>query len=205
MCLDRTVGSPVCDIFSVNCEDIQNCQYEADIESHSACQSIQDSSCSRGMNDESGVDFSRVETHTYTKPYVRFQYSDLAMMDDDDSRRVLFLSELIPRVMSVLCGDTRERRCMREKVFDPCGGCVGAEIISSTYVSRASQPSEDTIFDPGISVFSFYSLEPVVSHQSGTFMCFNVFAMRPQDYEGTLVLVVLVYQIDDGELLSLHA
>ncbi|GJV23014.1 hypothetical protein Tco_1375709 [Tanacetum coccineum] len=30
--------------------------------------------------------------------------------------------------------------------------------------------SEDTIFDPGISVFSFYSLEPVVSHRSGTFM-----------------------------------
>ncbi|GKC39936.1 hypothetical protein Tco_1052320 [Tanacetum coccineum] len=35
--------------------------------------------------------------------------------------------------------------------------------------------SEDTIFDPGISIFSFYSLEPVVSHRSGTFMCFNVY------------------------------
>ncbi|GKC73517.1 hypothetical protein Tco_1119400, partial [Tanacetum coccineum] len=30
--------------------------------------------------------------------------------------------------------------------------------------------SEDTIFDPGISAFSFYSLELVVSHRSGTFM-----------------------------------
>ncbi|GJY54627.1 hypothetical protein Tco_0446291 [Tanacetum coccineum] len=38
-----------------------------------------------------------------------------------------------------------------------------------------SSGSEDTIFDPGISAFSFYSLEPVVSHQSGTFMCFNVY------------------------------
>ncbi|GJX16318.1 hypothetical protein Tco_0217150 [Tanacetum coccineum] len=38
-----------------------------------------------------------------------------------------------------------------------------------------SSGSEDTIFDPGISVFSFYSLEPMVSHQSGTFMCFNVY------------------------------
>ncbi|GJV94710.1 hypothetical protein Tco_1546287 [Tanacetum coccineum] len=38
-----------------------------------------------------------------------------------------------------------------------------------------SSGSEDTIFDPGISVFSFYSLEPVVSHRSGTFMCFNVY------------------------------
>ncbi|GJV20205.1 hypothetical protein Tco_1369225 [Tanacetum coccineum] len=38
-----------------------------------------------------------------------------------------------------------------------------------------SSGSEDTIFDPDISVFSFYSLEPVVSHRSGTFMCFNVY------------------------------
>nr|GEU83861.1 hypothetical protein [Tanacetum cinerariifolium] len=35
--------------------------------------------------------------------------------------------------------------------------------------------SEDTNFDPGIFVFSFYSLEPVVSNRSGTFMCFNVY------------------------------
>nr|GEZ64693.1 hypothetical protein [Tanacetum cinerariifolium] len=35
--------------------------------------------------------------------------------------------------------------------------------------------NEDTIFDPGIFVFSFYSLELVVSHRSGTFMCFNVY------------------------------
>nr|GEY91586.1 hypothetical protein [Tanacetum cinerariifolium] len=38
-----------------------------------------------------------------------------------------------------------------------------------------SSRSEDTIFDSDISVFSFYSLEPVVSHRSGTFMCFNVY------------------------------
>nr|GEZ71907.1 hypothetical protein [Tanacetum cinerariifolium] len=38
-----------------------------------------------------------------------------------------------------------------------------------------SSGSEDTIFDPNIFVFSFYSLEPMVSHQSGTFMCFNVY------------------------------
>ncbi|GJT03232.1 hypothetical protein Tco_0824401 [Tanacetum coccineum] len=36
-----------------------------------------------------------------------------------------------------------------------------------------SSRSEDTIFDPGISAFN--SLEPVVSHRSGTFMCFNVY------------------------------
>ncbi|GJR47561.1 hypothetical protein Tco_1315664 [Tanacetum coccineum] len=38
-----------------------------------------------------------------------------------------------------------------------------------------SSGSEDTIFDPGISVFSFYFLKPMVSHRSGTFMCFNVY------------------------------
>ncbi|GJZ07635.1 reverse transcriptase domain-containing protein [Tanacetum coccineum] len=37
-----------------------------------------------------------------------------------------------------------------------------------------SSGSEDTIFDPGIFAYSFYSLEPVASHRSGTFMCFNV-------------------------------
>ncbi|GJX31658.1 hypothetical protein Tco_0241513 [Tanacetum coccineum] len=88
------------------------------------------------------------------------------------------------------------------KVFDPG---IHEKIISSTYVrlpfedhhyfsltfviriflpyltySRdssllLSSGSEDTIFDPSISVFIFYSLEPVVSHQSGTFMCFNVY------------------------------
>ncbi|GJV42328.1 hypothetical protein Tco_1420768 [Tanacetum coccineum] len=33
-----------------------------------------------------------------------------------------------------------------------------------------SSGSEDTIFDPGISTFSFYPLEPTISHRSGTFM-----------------------------------
>ncbi|GKB22223.1 hypothetical protein Tco_0856146 [Tanacetum coccineum] len=35
--------------------------------------------------------------------------------------------------------------------------------------------SEDTIFDPGISAFHFSSLDPLASHRSGTFMCFNVY------------------------------
>ncbi|GKE47475.1 hypothetical protein Tco_1478733, partial [Tanacetum coccineum] len=38
-----------------------------------------------------------------------------------------------------------------------------------------SSGSEDTNFDPGISAFSFYSLEPMVSHRSGNFMFFNVY------------------------------
>nr|GEU83230.1 hypothetical protein [Tanacetum cinerariifolium] len=38
-----------------------------------------------------------------------------------------------------------------------------------------SSESEDTIFDPDISAFHFYSLKPVASHRSGTFICFNVY------------------------------
>ncbi|GJU80285.1 hypothetical protein Tco_1282650 [Tanacetum coccineum] len=38
-----------------------------------------------------------------------------------------------------------------------------------------SSGSEDTIFDPGIFAFHFSSLKPVASHQSGTFICFNVY------------------------------
>nr|GEV53966.1 hypothetical protein [Tanacetum cinerariifolium] len=88
------------------------------------------------------------------------------------------------------------------KVFDPE---IHEKIISLTYVSlpfedrhyfsltffiriflpyltysmdsslHFSSGSEDTIFDPGIFVFSFYSLELMVSHRSGTFMCSNVY------------------------------
>ncbi|GJT56324.1 hypothetical protein Tco_0991378 [Tanacetum coccineum] len=48
-----------------------------------------------------------------------------------------------------------------------------------TYPVDSSLPlssgSEDTIFDPGISAFHSSSLEPVASHRSRTFMCFNVY------------------------------
>nr|GEY85712.1 hypothetical protein [Tanacetum cinerariifolium] len=36
-------------------------------------------------------------------------------------------------------------------------------------------PPKDNIFDPGIFAFHFSSLELMASHQSGTFMCFNVY------------------------------
>ncbi|GJV95214.1 putative reverse transcriptase domain-containing protein [Tanacetum coccineum] len=49
------------------------------------------------------------------------------------------------------------------------------KIASMDYYLLFSSGSEDIIFDPGIFVFSFYSLELVLSHQSGTFVCFNVF------------------------------
>ncbi|GJZ88474.1 hypothetical protein Tco_0660256, partial [Tanacetum coccineum] len=41
-------------------------------------------------------------------------------------------------------------------------------LVNSLFI--LSSGSEDTIFDPGIFAFSFYSLESAVSHQSGTFM-----------------------------------
>ncbi|GJV84884.1 hypothetical protein Tco_1524782 [Tanacetum coccineum] len=62
--------------------------------------------------------------------------------------------------------------------------------LSLTYVIRIFLPyftylvespfllsygSEDSIFDPGIFAFHFYSLKPVASHRSGTFMCLVVY------------------------------
>ncbi|GJY02494.1 hypothetical protein Tco_0360646 [Tanacetum coccineum] len=38
-----------------------------------------------------------------------------------------------------------------------------------------SSGSKDTIFDPDIFAYSFYSLEPMASHRNGTFMRFNVY------------------------------
>ncbi|GJX68863.1 reverse transcriptase domain-containing protein [Tanacetum coccineum] len=83
------------------------------------------------------------------------------------------------------------------KVFDPG---IHEKIISPTYVRITfedhhylsliiflpfltylvnsllfSSGSDDIVFDPDISVSSFYSLKLAVSHQSGTFICFNVY------------------------------
>ncbi|GJU75343.1 hypothetical protein Tco_1272413 [Tanacetum coccineum] len=80
-----------------------------------------------------------------------------------------------------------------EKIFSPTYVKLPFEdrhYLSLTYVIRIFLPyftypvdsffhlssgSEDIIFDPGISAFSFYFLEPVASHRSGTFICFNVY------------------------------
>ncbi|GJR36276.1 hypothetical protein Tco_1211960 [Tanacetum coccineum] len=79
-----------------------------------------------------------------------------------------------------------------EKFFSPTFGNLPSEdhhYLSLTYVVRIFLPyftysvdsslplssgSEDTIFDPDIFAFHF-SLEPVASHRSETFMCFNVY------------------------------
>ncbi|GKD33926.1 hypothetical protein Tco_1249435 [Tanacetum coccineum] len=79
---------------------------------------------------------------------------------------------------------------IHKKIFSPTYVRLPFEdrhYLSLTYVIRIFLPyftypvdssllfssgSEDTIFDPDILVFS---LEPVASHQSGTFICFNVY------------------------------
>ncbi|GKE40310.1 hypothetical protein Tco_1463715, partial [Tanacetum coccineum] len=80
-----------------------------------------------------------------------------------------------------------------EKFFSPTYVKLPFEdrhYLSFTYVIRIFLPyftfpvespfllssgSEDTIFNPSIFAFHFSSLEPVASHRSGTFMCFNVY------------------------------
>ncbi|GJY52284.1 hypothetical protein Tco_0443131 [Tanacetum coccineum] len=82
---------------------------------------------------------------------------------------------------------------IHEKFFSPTYVRLPFEdrhYISFTYVIRIFLPyftypvdsslplssgSEDIIFDPGISAFYFSSLEPMASHRTGTFMCFNVY------------------------------
>ncbi|GKB85312.1 hypothetical protein Tco_0957584 [Tanacetum coccineum] len=82
---------------------------------------------------------------------------------------------------------------IHEKIFSPTYVRLPFEdrhYLSFTYVIRIFLPyftylvdsslplssgSEDTIFDPSISVFHFSSLEPMASHRSGNFMCFNVY------------------------------
>ncbi|GKA66314.1 hypothetical protein Tco_0766122 [Tanacetum coccineum] len=91
---------------------------------------------------------------------------------------------------------TEDKVCdpeINEKTFSPTYVRLPFEdrhYLSHTYVIRNFLPyftypvesyfllssrSEDTIFNPVISAFHFSSLEPVASHRSGTFICFNVY------------------------------
>ncbi|GJY01450.1 hypothetical protein Tco_0359602 [Tanacetum coccineum] len=98
--------------------------------------------------------------------------------------------------------DDLDNLMTEDKVFDP-GICdkkfsptymslpfVDHHYFSLTYVIRIFLPyftypvdsllllssgSEDTIFDPDISAFHFSFREPVASHRSETFMCFNFY------------------------------
>nr|GFD16602.1 hypothetical protein [Tanacetum cinerariifolium] len=46
-------------------------------------------------------------------------------------------------------------------------------IYSKMFLSFLSAKSEDTIFDPGIAIYPFYSFKPGLSHRCGTFKKFN--------------------------------
>ncbi|GJU35898.1 hypothetical protein Tco_1184252 [Tanacetum coccineum] len=96
---------------------------------------------------------------------------------------------------SVIMDDIFERN--EDKYFDPEGGEIDTSpnvndnhYLPFTFVIRIFLPyltypkdsslllscgNEDTIFDPGIFAYIFYSYKPVLSHRSGTFICFNVY------------------------------
>nr|GEV99936.1 hypothetical protein [Tanacetum cinerariifolium] len=67
------------------------------------------------------------------------------------------------------------------RVFLPFLTCPMTSLI------LLSSGSEDIIFDPGISNYHFSSLEPVVSHWSGTFMKLNVY--RNHLYESSMEIL----------------
>nr|GEV73355.1 hypothetical protein [Tanacetum cinerariifolium] len=124
--------------------------------------------------------------------------NELPLEENDD----LFASESKENKWKKILYDAPINDLMTEdKVFDPG---ISKKFFSPTYVSLPfkdhhylfftyviqiflpyftypmdspfllSSESEDTIFDPDISDFHF-SLEPVASHQSGTFISFNVY------------------------------
>ncbi|GKB94594.1 hypothetical protein Tco_0980731 [Tanacetum coccineum] len=58
---------------------------------------------------------------------------------------------------------------------------IRENISSKTNVNLLSR-NEDTIFDPGISIY--HSFMPGVSHRSGTFMKFNIADLKPLGARG---------------------
>ncbi|GJX42503.1 hypothetical protein Tco_0257493 [Tanacetum coccineum] len=115
-----------------------------------------------------------------------------------------FLFEIEPNqgeLTSVIMDDIFERN--EDNYFDPEGGEIDTSpnvdndhylpftFVIRIFLSYLTYPkdsslllscgNEDTIFDPGIFAYIFYSYKPILSHRSGTFKCFN----DCPDFEGS--------------------
>nr|GEU65292.1 hypothetical protein [Tanacetum cinerariifolium] len=106
----------------------------------------------------------------------------------DSNGDVLYLESLLsddttpislPRILENFFSPTYVSFLFKDRHYLFLTYVIRIFLIYSTYPVDSSfllsSGSEDTIFDPGIFAFHFSSLELVVYHRSGTFMCFNVY------------------------------
>ncbi|GKD08791.1 hypothetical protein Tco_1188476, partial [Tanacetum coccineum] len=97
--------------------------------------------------------------------------------DKDDLKNIVKVFD--PGIHEKIISPTNVRFIFDDRHYFSLTFVIRIFLLYLTYSMDSSFPfssgSEDTIFDTGISAFSFYSIEPMVSHRSGTFMCFNVY------------------------------
>ncbi|GJT16072.1 hypothetical protein Tco_0874778 [Tanacetum coccineum] len=97
--------------------------------------------------------------------------------DNDDLKNLIKVFD--PRIHEKIISPTYVRLPFKDRHYFPLIFVIKIFLPFLTYPMNSlllfSSESEDTIFDPDISTYSFYFLEPVVSHRSGTFMCFNIY------------------------------
>ncbi|GJY91784.1 hypothetical protein Tco_0507566 [Tanacetum coccineum] len=96
--------------------------------------------------------------------------------DKDDLKSIVKIFD--PRIYEKTCSPTYVNLPFEDRHYLSFTYVIRIFLSYFTYLVESpfllSSESEDTIFDPDISAFHFSSLEPVASHRSVTFMCFNV-------------------------------
>nr|GFA58060.1 hypothetical protein [Tanacetum cinerariifolium] len=79
--------------------------------------------------------------------------------------------------ISVVMKNNDKLKCLnpRDEFYDDDYLSFMFVIYSKKFLSFLSAESEDTIFDPGIAIYPFYSFKPGLSHRCGTFKKFNTY------------------------------
>ncbi|GJZ97047.1 hypothetical protein Tco_0669381 [Tanacetum coccineum] len=113
-------------------------------------------------------------------PEVFFDHDPRSLKDEPDNEDLKSMVKVFdPKIHEKTFSPTYVRLPLEDRHYLSLAYVIRIFLPYFTYPVESpfllSSGSEDTIFDPGISAFHFSSLEPMASHRSGTFMCFNVY------------------------------
>ncbi|GJU68101.1 hypothetical protein Tco_1254360 [Tanacetum coccineum] len=111
-------------------------------------------------------------------PEVFLNHNPISLKDEPDNDNLKSMAKVFdPGIWEKFFSPTYVRLSFEDRHYLSLTYVIRIFLPYLTYSMDSSLPlssgSEDTIFDPDISAFHFSSLEPVASHRSGTFMCFN--------------------------------
>ncbi|GJR13002.1 hypothetical protein Tco_0795654 [Tanacetum coccineum] len=165
---DEYISSDVNPLFNKVLENIENMDISTDIEN--------------GYHDSEG-DIIYLEslliddTSPNLPPEVFLDHDPRSLKDEPDHDDLMAEDKVFdPRIWEIIFSPTYVKLPFEDRHYLSFTYVFRIFLPYSTYPVESpfilSSESEDTIFDPVIPIFS---LEQVVSHRSGTFMCFNVY------------------------------